>query len=103
MIFMMFDIEIIFLYPYTRSTGARHVRVRGDRRVQRSRSSPRSSMSSRNGALDWGPASGTAVSTSSVSTRATTTRTTIRRVGLEGRLDGDDVGAGHHDHPEEAA
>ena len=56
MIFIIFDIEIIFLYPYAVDrTGARRVRVLGDGRVQRGRSSSSFVYLIANGALDWGP------------------------------------------------
>jgi len=88
MLFIMFDIEIIFIYPYAVSRGALgafafwemlafsvvfflifvYVIARG--------------------ALDWGPVAKAPRLVDGVSA-ARTTNTTIRRVGLEGRVDGD--------------
>ena len=88
MLFIMFDIEIIFIYPYAVSRGALgafafwemlafsvvyflifvYVIARG--------------------ALDWGPVAKARRLVDGVSA-ARTTNTTIRRVGLEGRVDGD--------------
>jgi NADH-quinone oxidoreductase subunit A len=88
MLFVMFDIEIIFIYPYAVSRGELgafafweilafsvvfflafvYVVARG--------------------ALDWGPMQKARRLTDGVSATRTSS-STIRRVGLEGRLDGD--------------
>ena len=102
MIFVVFDIEIIFLYPYTsvfRSLGTFGLVAIVEFAVAVFATFL---YVIANGALDWGPAVRHRRSEAAVDP-GRTSRSTIRKVGLEGRLDGDDVGAGHHDHPEVAA
>ena len=87
MLFVMFDIEIIFVYPYAvAQRGPRRVRLRGDHdllglffltfvyEVAR-------------GGLDWGPLqrSRHLADDAALVGPQRTPRTTIRRVGMEGR------------------
>jgi len=93
MIFIIFDIEIIFLYPYAvlhRELGAFGV---GEMVIFAVAVFASFVYLIANGALDWGPAKkhGSVVDDQLVSATRTST-TTIRRVGLEGRYE-----------PEEAA
>ncbi len=87
MIFIIFDIEIIFLYPYAvlhRELGAFGV---GEMVFFAVAVFASFVYLIANGALDWGPAnrSRSVVDDELVSATRTST-TTIRRVGLEGRL-----------------
>jgi NADH-quinone oxidoreductase subunit A len=87
MIFIIFDIEIIFLYPYAvlhRELGAFGV---GEMVLFAVAVFASFVYLIANGALDWGPAqrAGSVVDDQLVSATRTST-TTIRRVGLEGRL-----------------
>jgi len=86
MIFIIFDIEIIFLYPYAvlhRELGAFGV---GEMALFAVAVFASFTYLIANGALDWGPAkrSRSVVDRQLVSATRTST-TTIRRVGLEGR------------------
>ena len=86
MIFIIFDIEIIFLYPYAvlhRELGAFGV---GEMVFFAVAVFASFVYLIANGALDWGPAKrgGSVVDEQLVSATRTST-TTIRRVGLEGR------------------
>ena len=87
MIFIIFDIEIIFLYPYAvlhRELGAFGV---GEMALFAVAVIASFAYLIANGALDWGPAKRlrSVVDEQLVSATRTST-TTIRRVGLEGRL-----------------
>ena len=95
MLFIMFDIEIIFVYPYAVAHGdARRVRVRGDRdllgAVLPRRSCTRSPAAVSTGARCSAPA--TSTPTPRMVSPSARCATTIRRVGTEGR-----------EQPEEAA
>ena len=83
MIFIVFDIEIIFLYPFTmvfRGLGGYGLAVIGIFSVAVFESFV---YLISNGALDWGPIK--RIRHGSMVDRTRTIRTTVRRVGLEGR------------------
>jgi NADH-quinone oxidoreductase subunit A len=88
MIFIIFDIEIIFLYPYAvlnRQLGAFGI---GEMVLFGVAVFASFTYLIANGALDWGPAKrGRSVVDDQLVSATRTTTTTIRRVGLEGRLD----------------
>ena len=101
MIFIVFDIEIIFLYPFT--TVYRRLGTFGLLAVIEFAVAVFASFVYliANGALDWGPSKHARRSELGVDPERTTT-STIRRVGLEGRLPGPDddlvtaeTGGGH--------
>ncbi len=96
MIFIVFDIEIIFLYPW--AVIYRNLGAGGLFEVLVFTLSVLVSFVYllSNGALDWGPAKQSRVLSPMVSADRTTL-TTVRRVGLDGRPDGD------VNHDEEAA
>ena len=109
MIFIVFDIEIIFLYPFT--TVYERLGTFGLLAVIEFAVAVFASFLFliANGALDWGPAKHARRSELGVDASRTST-STIRRVGLEGREPGPDsdlvdaeTGAPGHDHGTEAA
>ena len=104
MIFIVFDIEIIFLYPFT--SVFRELGVFGLLAVVEFAVAVFASFLYliANGALDWGPAKQARHSLLSVGADRTS-RSTVRRVGLEGREpEGhDDTPAPAPDHEHEAA
>ena len=87
MIFIVFDIEIIFLYPWAVIyREPRRLRPRRDAASSRSPCSCRSCTCIANGALDWGPAKRLRAAVDRWSSRRAHRATPpIRRVGLDGR------------------
>ena len=87
MIFVVFDIEIIFLYPW--AVIYRDLGVFGFVEVVVFAVAVFVSFVYliSNGALDWGPLNRARRQASSMVSSERTTRTTVRRVGLEGRPD----------------
>jgi len=88
MLFIMFDIEIIFIYPYAVSRGALGAFAFWEMLAFSVVFFLTFVYVIARGALDWGPVAKARRLVDGVSA-ARTTNTTIRRVGLEGRVDGD--------------
>jgi NADH-quinone oxidoreductase subunit A len=93
MIFVVFDIEIIFLYPW--AVIYRDLGVFGFVEILVFALAVFVSFVYliSNGALDWGPLNRARRQASSMVSSERTTRTTVRRVGLEGRPDAPDDAA----------
>ncbi|MGH9116835.1 MAG: NADH-quinone oxidoreductase subunit A [Acidimicrobiales bacterium] len=93
MIFIIFDIEIVFLYPYAvvhQRLGAYGV---WEMVIFAAAVFAAFVYLIANGALDWGPVKrGRRVEDPGMITATRTATTTVRRVGLEGRLDGGSSG-----------
>ena len=92
MIFIVFDIEIIFLYPW--AVIYRNLGAFGLSEILLFTVSVLVSFVYllSNGALDWGPAN-RAQRLSPMVSAERTSRTTVRHVGLEGRTDGGEAAA----------
>ena len=88
MLFIMFDIEIIFIYPYAVSRGVLGAFAFWEMLAFSVVFFLTFVYVIARGALDWGPVAKARRLVDGVSA-ARTTNTTIRRVGLEGRVDGD--------------
>jgi NADH-quinone oxidoreductase subunit A len=88
MLFVMFDIEIIFIYPYAVAHGELGAFAFWEMLAFSSVFFLAFVYVVARGALDWGPIQKARSLVDGVSSTRTST-STIRRVGLEGRIDGD--------------
>jgi len=88
MLFIMFDIEIVFIYPYAVSRGELGAFAFWEMVAFSAVFFAAFVYVIARGALDWGPVAKARRLTDGVSVDRTST-TTIRRVGLEGRVDAD--------------
>jgi NADH-quinone oxidoreductase subunit A len=88
MLFVMFDIEIIFIYPYAVARGELGAFAFWEMFAFSTVFFLAFVYVVARGALDWGPIQKARSLVDGVSSTRTST-STIRRVGLEGRIDGD--------------